>query len=127
MYHDTEQWYNGASVERARQSGGAESRAGDGNKLEKKGAGMEATLREMQQAERNVARLEMAAAAAEAAAGEYGKRLDALRERLDDLVLQVGVVQASMADGDFDTAWAEFEELWLILHAVDRRFRDLLA
>ena len=86
---------------------------------------MEVTLLEMQQAERDEARAEVAAAAAESAAGEYGKRLAALRERLDDLVLQVGVVQASMTDGDFDTAWSEFDELWLILHAVDRRFRDL--
>lgn len=88
---------------------------------------MEVTLREMQRAERDEAWSEMAAAAAESAAGEYGKRLAALRERLDDLVLQVGVVQAELEAGDFDTAWAEFDELWLILHAVDRRFRDLPA
>ena len=88
---------------------------------------MEATLRELQQIERNVARLEAQSAAAESAAGNYGKRLAALRERLDDLVLQVGVVQAELEAGDFDTAWAEFDELWLILHAVDRRFRDLPA
>ena len=88
---------------------------------------MEVTLREMEQAERDEARAEVVAAAADVAAGEYGKRMAALRERLDDLVLQVGVVQASMADGDFDTAWAEFDEIWLILHAVDRRFKDLPA
>jgi len=88
---------------------------------------MEVTLRELQQIERNVARLEAQAAAAESAAGEYGKRLAALREKLDDLVLQVGVVQAELEAGDFDTAWAELNELWLILHAVDRRFRDLPA
>jgi len=88
---------------------------------------MEATLREMQQVERDEARAEAMAAAAESAAGEYGKRLAALREKLDDLVLQIGVVQASMTGGDFDTAWSEFDELWLILHAVDRRFRDLPA
>ena len=88
---------------------------------------MEVTLREMQQAERDEARAEEAAAAAESAAGEYGKQLAALREKLDDLVLQVEVVQAGMADGDFDAAWSEFDELWLILHSVDRRFKDLLA
>ena len=88
---------------------------------------MEATLREMELAERDEARAEVAAAAAESAAGEYGKRLVALLKKLDDLVLQVEVVQAGMADGDFDAAWAEFDELWLILHALDRRFKDLLA
>ncbi len=86
---------------------------------------MEVTLREMQQAERNEARAEEAAAAAESAAGEYGKRLAALRERLDDLVLQVEVVQASLEDGDLAVAQVELNELWLILHAVDRRFKDL--
>lgn len=88
---------------------------------------MEVTLLEMQQAERDEARAEVAAAAAESAAGNYGKRLAALRERLDDLVLQVGVVQASLEDGDVEAALAELNELWLILHAVDRRFRDLPA
>jgi len=88
---------------------------------------MEVTLRELQQIERNVARLEAQAAAAESAAGEYGKRLAALREKLDDLVLQVGVVQASLEDGDVEAAKYELNELWLILHAVDRRFRDLPA
>ena len=88
---------------------------------------MEVTLREMQRAEQDEAWSEMAAAAAESAAGEYGKRLAALRERLDDLVLQVGVVQASLEDGDVEAARAEFNDLWLILHAVDRRFRDLPA
>ena len=83
---------------------------------------MEVTLREMQQAERDEARAE-----AESAAGEYGKRLAALRERLDDLVLQVGVVQASLEDGYVEAAKYELNELWLILHAVDRRFKDLLA
>ena len=86
---------------------------------------MEATLREMERTERNVARLEAQAAAAESAAGEYGKRLAALREKLDDLVLQVGVVQWAIEEGDLTIAMAESQELWLILHAVDRRFRDL--
>ncbi len=86
---------------------------------------MEATLREMQQVERNVARLEAQAAAAESAAGEYGKRLVALREKLDDLVLQVGVVQAELEEGDVASAQAELNELWIILRAVDRHFRDL--
>ena len=88
---------------------------------------MEATLREMQQVERNVARLEAQAAAAESAAGEYGKRLVALREKLDDLVLQVGVVQAELEEGDVASAQAELNELWIILRAVDRHFRDLPA
>ena len=88
---------------------------------------MEATLREMQQAERDEARAEAQAAAADVAAGKYGKRMAALRERLDDLVLQVGVVQASLEDGDMGAARAELNELWLIFHAVDRRFRDLLV
>lgn len=88
---------------------------------------MEVTLRELEQAERNEARAEAQAAAAESAAGEYGKRLAALREKLDDLVLQVGVVQASLDSGDIGAAQYEFDELWLILHAVDRRFKDLLA
>ncbi|MBK9617112.1 MAG: hypothetical protein IPO35_16965 [Uliginosibacterium sp.] len=47
--------------------------------------------------------------------------------RLDDLVLQVGVVQAELEEGDVDTAQAELNELWIILRAVDRHFRDLLA
>ena len=86
---------------------------------------MEATLREMELAERDEARLEAQSAAAESAAGEYGKRLAALREKLDDLVLQVGVVQAELEAGDVETAKGELNELWLILHAVDRRFKDL--
>ncbi len=88
---------------------------------------MEVTLREMQQAERNEARAEAQAAEAESAAGEYGKRLAALREKLDDLVLQVKVVQAELEEGDVKTAQAELNELWIILRAVDRHFRDLLA
>ena len=104
----------------------AQSVAGDG-KLGKKGLDMEVTLREMQQAERDEARAEEAAAAVESAAGEYDKRLAALREKLDDLVLQVGLVHGSLLGGDFDGARHEFDELWLILHAVDRRFKDLLA
>jgi len=88
---------------------------------------MEATLREMEQAERDEARAEAQAAAMGAASDGYAKGLAALRERLDDLVLQVAVVQAELEAGDFDTAWAELNELWLILHAVDRRFRDLPA
>ena len=88
---------------------------------------MEVTLREMQRAERDEARAEVVAAAVEAAAGEYGKKLAALRERLDDLVLQVGVVQGAIEEGDLTAAMAESQELWLILHAVDRRFKDLPA
>ena len=88
---------------------------------------MEVTLREMEQTERDEARAEAMAAEAEAAAGEYGKRLAALREKLDDLVLQVEVVQASLEDGDLAVAQVELNELWLILHAVDRRFKDLPA
>jgi len=88
---------------------------------------MEVTLREMQRAERDEAWSEMAAAAAESAAGEYGKRLIALRERMDDLVLQVGVVQAELEEGDVASAQAELNELWIILRAVDRHFRDLPA
>ena len=88
---------------------------------------MEATLREMELAERDEARAEVAAAAAESAAGEYDKRLAALREKLDDLVLQVKVVQAELEEGDVKTAQAELNELWIILRAVDRHFRDLLA
>ena len=88
---------------------------------------MEVTLREMQQVERNVARLEAQAAAAESAAGEYGKRLAALREKLDDLVLQIAVIQASLEDGDVEAAKYEFDELWITLHCVDRRFKDLPA
>ena len=88
---------------------------------------MEVTLREMQQAERDEARAEAMAAAAESAAGEYGKRLAALREKLDDLVLQIGVVQAELEEGDVAAALTEVQELWIILYLVDRRFRNLLA
>ena len=88
---------------------------------------MEVTLRELQQIERNVARLEAQSAAAESAAGEYGKRLAALREKLDDLVLQVEVVQAELEEGDVAAAQAEIQELWIIMYSVDRRFKDLLA
>ena len=88
---------------------------------------MEATLRELQQIERNVARLEAMAAAAESAAGEYGKRLAALREKLDDLVLQIGVVQAELEEGDVAAALTEVQELWIIMYSVGRRFKDLLA
>ena len=88
---------------------------------------MEITLREMQQAERDEARAEAQAAAAESAAGEYGKRLAALREKLDDLVLQVGLVQAELAESGVAAAQAEIQELWIIMYSVDRRFKDLLA
>ncbi len=81
---------------------------------------MEATLREMQQVERNVARAEAQAAEAESAADGFRKRLARLRERLDDLVLQVGVIQAELEAGDVETAKVELNELWMILHAVDR-------
>ena len=86
---------------------------------------METTLREMQQVERDVARLEAQAAAAESAAGEYGKRLAALREKLDDLVLQVGVVQAELEKSGVEAAKVECDRLWRILHTIDRRFQDL--
>lgn len=88
---------------------------------------MEATLRELQQVERDEARLEAQSAAAESAAGEYGKRLAALREKLDDLVLQVEVIQAELEEGDVAAALTEVQELWIILYSVDRRFRNLLA
>ena len=88
---------------------------------------MEVTLREMQRAERDEAWSEMAAAAAESAAGNYGKRLAALRERLDDLVLQVGVVQAELEENGVEAALTEVRELWIIMYSVDRRFRDLPA
>ena len=88
---------------------------------------MEVTLREMQQAERDEARAEAVTAEAESAAGEYRKRLVALHERMDDLVLQVGVVQEELEDSGVAAALAELNELWIILHAVDRRFRDLPA
>lgn len=88
---------------------------------------MEATLREMQQAEPHSARPEAQAAAMGAASDGYAKRLAALREKLDDLVLQIGVVQAELEAGDVETAQVELNELWIILHAVDRRFRDLPA
>ncbi len=88
---------------------------------------MEVTLRELQQIERNVARLEAQSAAAESAAGNYGKRLAALREKLDDLVLQVGLVQAELAESGVAAAQAEIQELWIIMYSVDRRFKDLLA
>lgn len=88
---------------------------------------MEVTPRELEQAERDIARVETQAAAAESAAGEYGKRLAALRRRLDDLILQIADVQDSLDGGDFDAARYELDELWITLHAVDRRFKDLLA
>ena len=86
---------------------------------------MEATLREMQQVERNVARLEEAAAAAESAAGEWSKKMAAQREKLDDLVLQVGVVQAELEKSGVEAAKVECDRLWRILHTIDRRFQDL--
>lgn len=88
---------------------------------------MEVTLREMQQVERDEARAEAMAAAAESAAGEYGKRLAALREKLDDLVLQIGVVQAELEENGVEAALTEVRELWIIMYSVDRRFKDLLA
>ena len=77
MYHDTEQWYNGSSVERAGQSGGAVS-CRWGSKLDKE-LEMEVTLRDLEQAERDEARAEAVTAEAESAAEEYGKRMAALR------------------------------------------------
>ena len=88
---------------------------------------MEVTLREMEQAERDEARAEMVAAAVEAVVREYGKRLAALREKLDDLVLQVGLVQAELAESGVAAALTEVQELWIIMYSVDRRFKDLLA
>ena len=88
---------------------------------------MEVTLREMQQVERNVARAEAQAAAMGAASDGYAKGLAALREKLDDLVLQIGVVQAELEEGDVAAALTEVQELWIILYLVDRRFRNLLA
>ena len=88
---------------------------------------MEVTLREMQQAERNVARAEAAAARDSESADSFNKKLAALRERLDDLVLQVEVIQAELEEGDVAAALTEVQELWIILYSVDRRFRNLLA
>ena len=87
---------------------------------------MEVTLREMERAERDEARAEEAAAAVESAADGFHKRLASLRERLDDLVLQVGVVQSELEENGVAAALHEVQELWIILHSVDRRFKDLL-
>ena len=95
------------------------------SKLGKKGLEMEVTLREMQQAERDEARAEAMAAEAEAAAGEWSKKMAALREKLDDLVLQVGVVQAELEKSGVEAAKVECDRLWRILHTIDRRFQDL--
>lgn len=84
-------------------------------------------LEELQMAKRDADRLEQRAAAAEAKAAEFSGKLAALRERLDDLVLQVGQVQTDLEAGEIEEAQACLQDLWLILHAVDRRFRDLLA
>jgi len=120
---------DGTMVHRSKGPGSpaAQSVAGGGGKSEKRSWKMEATLRELQQIERNVARLEAQSAAAESAAGNYGKRLAALRERLDDLVLQVGVVQAELEENGVEAALTEVRELWIIMYSVDRRFRNLLA
>ncbi len=88
---------------------------------------MEVTLREMERTERDEARSEVVAAAVEVVVREYGKRLSALRNRLDDLVLQIGVVQAELAESGVAAAQAEIQELWIIMYSVDRRFKDLLA
>ena len=50
-----------------------------------------------------------------------------LRERLDDLVLQVAVVQSELEENRVAAALHEVQELWIILYSVDRRFKDLLA
>lgn len=83
-------------------------------------------LRELVRVERDEARAEQASTAAETAEAAYHKELVALRERLDDLILQVAVIQANLEDGDVEAAQAELQDLWLILNSVDRRFRDLL-
>ena len=88
---------------------------------------MEVTLREMERAERDEARAEAAAARDSESADSFNKKLAALRERLDDLVLQVEVVQAELEEGDVAAAQTEVQELWIILYLVDRRFRNLLA
>lgn len=66
-----------------------------------------------------------AAEAAGAKANEFHKQLASLRERLDELVLQVAVVQAELEGGDIDAALNESQDLWRILYAVDRRFQEL--
>ena len=86
------------------------------SKLGKKGLEME---------ERDEARAEAMAAEAEAAAGEWSKKMAALREKLDDLVLQVGVVQAELEKSGVEAAKVECDRLWRILHTIDRRFQDL--
>ena len=88
---------------------------------------MEVTLREMERAERDEARAEAAAARDSESADSFNKKLAALRERLDDLVLQVEVVQAELEEGDVAAALSEVQVLWIILRAADRRFRDLPA
>lgn len=79
-----------------------------------------------QWSEQNTARLEQQAEAAESKAAEFDGKLAALRERLDDLVIQIGQVQTDLDAGEIEEAQACLQDLWLILHAVDRRFRDLL-
>ena len=88
---------------------------------------MEATLREMQQDERDEARQAEAAASVESAADGFHKRLASLRERLDDLVLQVAVVQSELEENGATAALHEVQELWIILYSVNRRFNGLLA
>jgi len=88
---------------------------------------MEVTLRDMQRAEQDEARAEAAAARDSESADSFNKKLAALRERLDDLVLQVEVIQAELEEGDVAAALTEVQELWIIMYSVDRRFKDLLA
>ena len=88
---------------------------------------MEVTLREMQRAERDEARQAEAATSVESAADGFHKRLVSLRERLDDLVLQVAVVQSELEENGVAAALHEVQELWIILYSVDRRFNGLLA
>lgn len=119
---------DGTMVHRSKGPGSpaAQSVAGDGSKLDKE-LKMEVTLRDMQRAEQDEARAEAAAARDSESADSFNKKLAALRERLDDLVLQVGVVQAELEEGDVAAALTEVQELWIILYSVDRRFRNLLA
>ncbi len=83
-------------------------------------------LRELMRVERDADRLEQRAAAIEAKAAEFSNKLAGLRERLDDLVLQVAVIQTDLEAGEVEEAQAELQDLWLTLNSVDRRFRDLL-
>lgn len=83
-------------------------------------------LRELVRVERDADRLEQRAAAAETQAAEFSNKLAGLRERLDDMVLQVAVIQTGLEAGEVEEAQAELQDLWLILNSVDRRVKDLL-